>query len=111
MYKNIRFSSEVMQSTEPMVGELRLTDYLMEHPAVSLLYTMRGPSMCDLGVLDGDQLIMERGRIPQPGDIVLAILDDNFVVRQYQLHQGKPYLQAGNSGYGSIMPAQELQIS
>lgn len=67
--------------------------------------------MCDLGILDGDQLIMERGRTPQPGDIVLAIIDENFVVRQYQLHQGKPYLQSGNDGYGSIMPAQELHIS
>lgn len=41
MYKNIRFMSEVAVPNEPMVGELRLTDYIMEHPAVSLLYVMR----------------------------------------------------------------------
>ncbi len=41
MYNNIRFMSEVPRSDEPRVGELRLTDYIMEHPAVSVLHTMK----------------------------------------------------------------------
>jgi len=111
MYKHVRFVPEAPVQSEPMVGELRLTDYLVEHPAVSMFHHMRGASMRDFGILDGDQLIIERGRMSQPGDVVLAIVDDNFIVRQYQLHHGKPYLQSGNSDYGSIMPAEELQIA
>ncbi len=111
MYKKIRFMSEIQNCDEPMIGELRLTDYIMEHPAVSTLHMMRWPSMQDFWILDGDQLIIERWRTPIAWDIVLAIIDENFTVRQFQFHQGKPYLQAGNSWYGSIMPAQELRIS
>lgn len=61
MYKKIRFiPSEISKNEEPRVGEIRLTDYIMEHPAVSVLHTMRGPSMRDFGIIDGDQLIIER---------------------------------------------------
>ena len=60
MYRHPRFVAEVPVPQDPLVGELRLTDYIMEHPAVSTIHRMRGPSMRDLGILDGDDLIIEK---------------------------------------------------
>lgn len=47
MYRHPRFVPESTLGCEPMIGELRLTDYLVEHPAVSMIHQMRGPSMRD----------------------------------------------------------------
>lgn len=60
MYRHPRFVPESTMGCEPMVGELRLTDYLVEHPAVSMIHKMQGPSMRDAGILDGDDLIVEK---------------------------------------------------
>lgn len=44
------------------------------------------------------------------GDMVLAIVDDAFVIREFAFHEGRSYLRAANPSYGSIMSDEALTI-
>ena len=44
---------------------LRIDDYLIEKPSQTILFPIKGDSMVDLGILEGDMVIIERGnRLP-----------------------------------------------
>jgi len=47
-------------------------------------------------------LIIDRSLDPQPGRIVIAILDGEFTVKQLTYHLGKTYLEAHHPNYPSI---------
>ena len=40
---------------------LRIDDYLIEKPSQTILFPVKGNSMVDLGILEGDMVIIERG--------------------------------------------------
>ena len=110
MYKHPRFISEVPSTSEAQIGEIRLTDYLLEHPAVSLMHTMQGPSMINLGIFHGDTLIIEKGRVPIEGDIVMAVIDGEYRIREFRYFKGSISLCSGNINYGDLLPDESLQI-
>ena len=64
---------------EPEV--LTLDDYLIDEPNRTSLHKVRGDSMRDLGILDGDLVAVEQNAPCAPGDIVLAVVDDEMTVK------------------------------
>ena len=42
---------------------LRIDDYLIENPSQTILFPVKGDSMIDLGILEGDMVIIERSNI------------------------------------------------
>lgn len=55
-------------------------DYLIRHPERTVFCRVRGDSMKDAGMLDGDMLVVERNRPTKPGDIVVAVVDNELTV-------------------------------
>src|SRR5205814_6802628 len=71
---------------------------------------VRGDSMIDAHILDGDIVILEDRKDVQNGDIVAALIDGETTLKRYVMEHGRPYLRAENPLYPSLAPARELRI-
>jgi repressor LexA len=70
---------------------------------------VRGESMIDAHICDGDTVILEF-REPRKGDIVAALIDGETTLKRYVVEKGKPFLRAENPDFPDLIPARELII-
>jgi repressor LexA len=70
---------------------------------------VRGDSMIDAHIVEGDVVIMEL-RDPTHRDIVAALIDGETTLKRFLVHKGKPFLRAENPKYPDLIPAHELVI-
>ncbi len=71
---------------------------------------VRGQSMVNVGIYDGDIVIIEFNKEPRSGDIVAALIDGDSTLKRYVTKQGKAFLKAENARFPVLVPAQELVI-
>jgi repressor LexA len=71
---------------------------------------VRGDSMIDAHILDGDIVILEDTKELHNGDIVAALIDGETSLKRYVVEHGRPYLKAENPRYPDLVPARELKI-
>jgi len=81
---------------------LDLNELLIRQPTSTFFVRVKGDSMRDAGILDGDLIVVERGERPKSNDIVLAIVEGEFTVKRWVKHSGRLTLQAENPAYPSI---------
>jgi len=70
---------------------------------------VRGDSMKDAAIVDGDHVIMEFCE-PTHRDIVAALIDGEVTLKRYLVQKGRPFLRAENPKYPDLIPAHELVI-
>lgn len=80
-----------------------LNELLITHPAATFMWQARGLSMIDLGIADGDILVVNRALNPKHGDIVVAEIDGDFTVKQFWRRSGVVQLRAGNATFPPIL--------
>jgi SOS-response transcriptional repressor LexA len=68
---------------EELTDVLTIDDYLIENRQASYLLKVEGDAMADACIQAGDLLIVERGREPKPGNIVIVATDDGWGMRHY----------------------------
>lgn len=68
-------------SEQGLADTISIGEFLIHHKASSFILEMSGNSMERAGILHGDQIIFERGRIPKFGDIVISLDEDGYRVR------------------------------
>lgn len=71
---------------------------------------VRGDSMIEAHILDGDLVILEDRKDVQSGDIVAALIDGETTLKRYVMDHGRPYLKAENPLFPDLVPARELRI-
>ena len=71
---------------------------------------VRGDSMIDAHILDGDVVILEDRKDVHSGDIVAALIDGETTLKRYVMEHGRPYLKAENPDYPDLIPARELRV-
>ena len=71
---------------------------------------VRGDSMIDAHIVDGDIAILENRKDAQNGDIVAALIDGETTLKRYVMERGRRYLRAENPQYPDLIPARELLI-
>jgi repressor LexA len=71
---------------------------------------VRGDSMIDAHILDGDIVILEDRKDVQNGDIVAALIDGETTLKRYVMEHGRPYLKAENPQFPDLIPARELRV-
>jgi len=72
------------------------------------LLTVRGDSMIDAGIHDGDLAIVRSQPTARAGEIVVALLRDEATVKRLRYDGARPYLVAENPQYPPI--AEEFEI-
>lgn len=98
-------------ASQDSVDLITIDDYLIDDPNRSVLCRVRGDSMKDVGLLDGDLVVVERNSPTKPGDIVVAIVDEEFTVKTLRLDaQNRYYLEPANPAFADIHPTGSLEI-
>ncbi len=64
---------------------------------------VKGDSMVDAGIYDGDIVIVRKQDAAENGEIVIALLDDEATVKTLRDNKIKAYLEAANPKYKAIM--------
>lgn len=87
---------------------LSLDDYLIRNKEASYILRVRGDSMRDAGIADGDMVIFERSAESKPGDIVVAVIEGGYTLKYLKKESaakgGKYYLEPANAAYPNIYP-------
>lgn len=95
--------------SEPEV--ITLDDFLIDQPNRTSLHKVRGDSMRDVGILEGDLVAVEQNAPTAPGDIVVAVVDGDITVKTLRRDdEGKFYLEAANPAYAPIRAKTSLEI-
>lgn len=102
------FAAPVEEQAEELVT---LDDYLVRDRNKTFLLRVRGDSMIEAGIHQGDLVVVERDRQPRPEEIVVAILDGEFTLKRLKRQKGKYYLQAENPEYPDMYALDELQVA
>ena len=71
---------------------------------------VRGDSMINAHILDGDLAVFVGDREPQHGKIVAALIDGESTLKTYQREGNRVFLKAENPAYADLIPARELLI-
>jgi SOS-response transcriptional repressor LexA len=92
---------------EEALGDvLTFEEWLVPNKEASNLVTVSTNAMRAVGILKDDIVILERGRAPVPGDVVIARADDVTVIRHYQL-EGKRVLLSSTTPENNLIIADE----
>jgi repressor LexA len=70
---------------------------------------VRGESMIDAHICDGDLVILEI-KEPRQRDVVAALIDGETTLKRYVIRDGRPFLKAENPRFPDLIPVQELVI-
>ncbi len=85
-----------------MDNKLDMNHFLIKHPSATFCFWVEGNSMTDVGIFDGDLLIVDCSLTPENNDIVVAVIDGEFTVKQIQRTGGKLYMAPRNPNYKPI---------
>ena len=98
-------------SAEQEVGEaLSLDEYLIEKRDKTYLLEVTGDSMIEAGINENDLVIVEQGKTPKVGDIVIAEVDNEWTMKYFEKEKSKVVLKPANKNYPIIRPIGELKI-
>ncbi len=89
---------------------LTIDEFLVDAPSRTVLLSVKGDSMIDAGLQPGDYIVVEKGRPAQVGDIVVAIVDNEFTLKYLARDKRGFYLKAGNPAYPPIRPQGQLEL-
>ncbi|MHC3124676.1 LexA family protein [Acinetobacter sp. GN11] len=95
---------------------LDLNEYLIRNENATFIVKANSLSMLDAGIDINDPLIVDRSIAAKSGDIVIALIDNDFTVKRLIIdnnyHPPKIWLKAENSDYQNIYieEGQELVI-
>jgi len=67
------------------------------------LLTVKGDSMIDAAICDGDFVVVRQQSTCENGDIVAALLDDEATVKTFKKRDGHVWLMPHNAAYEPIL--------
>jgi repressor LexA len=95
---------------EELIDTMSLDEYLIANKEATFMLKVKGDSMIDAGIMEGDMVLVERGKQAKPGQIVIAEIDGEYTMKYLRMKDGKHYLEAANAKYKPIYPKNDLQV-
>ena len=92
---------------EPVVAEERIEEYL-EVPEViggetgDYILRVKGDSMKDAGILEGDYVIVRPTQVAGDGEIVVALIEEEATVKRFYKEKEQVRLEPANKAYKPI---------
>lgn len=90
--------------------QIIIDEMLIRKPSVTTLIPVRGESMKDAGIMDGDTIVVEKRPLANVGDIVVAVVDNVFTVKTLGIEDGKFVLIPANKDFVTIRPEEGFEI-
>jgi repressor LexA len=98
----------------PLLAEENVEDYIgvpepLSKGGEEFLLRVKGESMINAGILDGDLVVVRRQETASDGEIVVALLEDEATVKRLRKRAGRVWLQPENPAYAPIV-ADEVRL-
>ncbi len=92
----------------PILAEQNIEDHLMLSPDIAkegwFLLKVRGDSMVNAAILDGDLVLVRPKQEASNGEIIVALVEDEATVKRFHRENGRVELIAENPNYAPIVP-------
>lgn len=95
----------------PILAEENIEDYI-EIPDViggeegDYILRIRGESMIDAGIFDGDYVVVRQAEVASDGEIVVALIEDEATVKRFYRESDRIRLEADNEAMEPIFSDQ-----
>ena len=83
---------------------------LIKHKDSTFFAKVKGNSMKNAGIFDGDLLIIDKSLEPQDGKIAICQIDGDFTVKRIKKENGVVWLIAENEDYKPIKVTEENEL-
>lgn len=95
---------------ESVLDTINIDSFLMPHKDRTYILEVKGDSMIEAAIQEGDMVIVEKRSNARDGDIVIAEVDGGWTMKYFRQKGGKVYLQPANKKYKDIHPTESLHI-
>lgn len=96
-------NESVLSRTADSGGAIDLLRDVVRHHESTFYARMKGDSLEEAHVLDGDILVIDRSLIPRSGDVAVCCVDGDFVLRLLDIRKDGVWLRV-MTGSGTSVP-------
>lgn len=89
---------------EELLDVMSFDEYLTPNKESSYILKVKGDSMIDAGIHEGDMVIVERRQTYKPGQIVVASIDGEYTMKYLRRMRDGYYLEPANKSLKPIYP-------
>jgi len=100
-----------MTAEEQNLDTISIEDFLVEDREKTYVLEVKGDSMIDAHIEEGDLVLVERKGEPRDGDIVIAEIDGGWTMKYYRKKGTSIYLEPANKKYKPIYPTSSLNVA
>jgi DNA polymerase V len=99
-------------ATDYMEDGLDLNAFLIRHKASTFLFDVKGYSMLNAGIVDGDKVLVDRSLEAKSGQIVVAVVNGEYTLKRLYLSGSTVELRAENPEFKtkSFQDGEHLEI-
>lgn len=90
---------------------LDLNEHLINNRAASFYVRVAGDSMAGAGIMSGDILLVDRSLEPVHNKIVVAVIDNEMIVKRLRVTRDMVSLVSENPGFRPIEVTGEMECS
>lgn len=101
LFESVRAGLPFTPQQEP-ARTVEIDRFLIEHPNSTFLVRVKGDSMRDAGIVEGDIAVVDRSLEPKNGDIVIASLGGDVTIKYLDRTSGIPRLLPANPDYSPL---------
>ncbi len=95
---------------EEVLDTLSLDEYLIDNREATYMLEVKGDSMIDAGIIEGDMVLVERTQDYHLGDIVIAEIDGRFTMKYIRKTGSVIWLEPANKAYKPLYPTEDLKV-
>jgi repressor LexA len=92
------------EASDASVDMVNLDTLLVHKPSITFFVPIKGDSMCEAGLMDGDTAVCERKQDANAGDIVVALLGNEMTIKTLLKERGRYVLKPENKDYPILRP-------
>ena len=87
--------------------QLDLNEELIKHPEATFYARVKGHSMKDAGIQDGDLLVIDKAQEPKDGCVAVCAIDGEFTLKRLAVEKDSIYLMPANDEFKPIKITEE----
>ena len=86
-------------ATDYIEEDIDLNIHLIKNVPATFIIRVQGKSMIDIGINDGDLLVLDKSLIHKNFSTVIANVHDELVVKNFVKEEGKKFLTSGSKKF------------
>jgi len=95
---------------ENMEGSIRIHRSLLKNNRQYFVLKVKGDSMEEAGIIDGDTAVIEQQNVVRNGEIAVVMLDESVTLKTFYRENARIRLQPENSKYSPIFCSRDVRI-